>query len=76
MSIATKPDHKIVAAQKRTIMHNPVIDLVLGRLAEGVTVENGTAARGGGRIPIRVYRPSDTGEPVGRQVFGRWAWRS
>jgi acetyl esterase len=76
MSIATRPDDKIVAAQKRTIKHNPVIDLLLGGLAEGVTVENGTAAGGDGSIPIRVYRPSDATDVLPLVILmhgGGWA---
>jgi acetyl esterase len=76
MSIATQPDDKIVASQKRTIKHNPVIDLLLGGLAEGVTVEDGTAAGGDDSIPIRVYRPSDEADVLPLVILthgGGWA---
>jgi acetyl esterase/lipase len=56
--------------------HNPVIDLLLGGLAEAVTVENGTAAGGDGLIPIRVYRPADTTDVLPLVVLmhgGGWA---
>ena len=76
MSIASQPDEKIVAAQKRSIPHNPILDLLLGGIAEGVTVSGDTAAGGAGRIPIRIYRPSDTTEMLPLVVFmhgGGWA---
>lgn len=60
MSIATQPDEKIVAAQRRPITHNAVVDLLLGGLAPGVTTWDDTAKGGGGRIAIRAYRPNRT----------------
>ncbi|WAP50699.1 alpha/beta hydrolase [Arthrobacter sp. ATA002] len=56
-SVAHKSDSQILADQRRRIRHNRVVDWVLGGLAPGVEVRNGTAAGAEGRIPVRVYRP-------------------
>ena len=56
-SVARKSDAQVIRDQRRTIRHNPVVDWVLGGLAQGVDVRDETAAGAEGRIPIRVYRP-------------------
>lgn len=57
-SVTGKTDEQIVRDQRRTVGHNPVVDLLLGGLAPGVDVGEDTAAGAAGRIPVRVYRPS------------------
>ena len=58
-SVARRSEKQILADQRRTIGHNPVVDWVLGGLAPGVQVTNETAAGAAGRIPLRIYRPQD-----------------
>src|SRR3954468_18617997 len=58
MSVTRRSEKQILADQRRTIGHNPVIDLLLGGLAKGVEVRDTTAAGGNGSVPVRVYRPS------------------
>ena len=75
-SVSRKTDAQILADQRRTIRHNPVVDWVLGGLAPGVDVRNDTAAGAEGRIPIRIYRPRDTAGPLPLVVLihgGGWS---
>ena len=76
MSIATQSDEKIVASQQREIGHNPVVDLLLGGMAPGITTIDDTAAGADGRIPIRIYRPSTSMQTLPLVVLmhgGGWA---
>lgn len=63
-SIARQSDRQVLALQRRTPGHNPVLDWLLGGLVPGVDVQEGTAAGADGRIPIRIYRPQDTGDTL------------
>ena len=58
MSVATQPTARIVKSQQRTVPHNPIIDLLLGGVASGVTTRDATARGADGQIAIRVYRPT------------------
>lgn len=57
-SIAGMTDEQVARAQQRTVGHNPVTDLLLGGVAPGVALSDGTAAGATGPVPIRVYRPA------------------
>lgn len=59
-SVSHKSDAQVLADQRRTISHNPAVDWLLGGIAPGVEVQNGTAAGAEDRIPLRIYRPRDT----------------
>ena len=56
-SIAKMSGEQIARAQRRTVGHNPVIDLLLGGVAPGVALSNGSAAGAVGPVSIRSYRP-------------------
>lgn len=56
-SIVRMSNEQIARAQRRTVGHNPVIDLLLGGVAPGVTLSDGSAAGAVGRVPVRSYRP-------------------
>ena len=75
-SITGRSDEEIVRGQQRSIGHNPVVDLLLGGLARDVDVRDDTAAGAAGRIPVRVYRPSEAAGELPLVVFlhgGGWA---
>jgi len=77
-SISGRTDAQIVQDQDeaRATGHNRVTDLLLGALVPGVDVRDDTAAGAAGRIPVRVYRPSDAPEVLPLVVLihgGGWA---
>ena len=57
-SIARMSFAQIARAQRRTLGHNPLIDLLLGGVAPGVTLTGDRAAGAVGPLPIRIYRPT------------------
>lgn len=63
-SITTMDEEQIGRAQQRTIGHNPVMDLLLGGVAAGVTLTDDVATGAAGPLAIRVYRPSGTPDDV------------
>src|SRR4051812_45210205 len=48
---------QIARAQRRTVGHNPLIDLLLGGLVPGVTLSEASATGAVGSLPIRIYHP-------------------
>ncbi|RBY85408.1 alpha/beta hydrolase [Blastococcus sp. TF02A-26] len=56
-SITRMDDEQIRRAQQTVVGHNPVTDLVLGGVAAGVRITEGTAAGETGPLTVRVYRP-------------------
>ncbi len=61
LSVTKLDDAKLERTQQTPVGHNPVIDLLLGGVARGVTVTESTAAGADGQIPIRIYRPKGAG---------------
>lgn len=60
-SVTRRSAEQILADQRRVIGHNPVTDLLLGGVAQGVAIEDTTAAGAAGPIKVRIYRPATTG---------------
>jgi acetyl esterase/lipase len=57
-SITGMDDAQLARAQQQSLGHNPVVDLLFGGLARGITVTGGTAAGAEGPLAIRSYRPA------------------
>ncbi|MGY1691922.1 alpha/beta hydrolase [Geodermatophilus sp. SYSU D01105] len=57
MSVATMDEARLRRVQQRRIGHNPVTDLLFGRVAAGVRLTDTTAKGEVGPVPVRVYRP-------------------
>lgn len=62
-SITRMDDEQIRRAQQTAVGHNPVLDRVLGGIADGVHITEATAAGESGPLTVRVYRPA--GAPPG-----------
>jgi acetyl esterase/lipase len=60
-SIARMDDAQLARAQQQRMGHNPLTDLVFGRVARGVELADETAAGAEGQLPVRVYRPHRVG---------------
>ncbi len=76
LTLTGRSDEEVLAGQQRSIGHNPLIDLLLGGLAPGVTVDEDSAAGAAGRVPVRVYRPEDASGMLPLVVLlhgGGWA---
>lgn len=74
-SVTRRSEQQILADQRRVIGHNPLTDLLLGGLAEGVSVKNTTAVGADGRVGVRLYRAARFEEKLPLVVFmhgGGW----
>jgi acetyl esterase/lipase len=74
-SVTRRSESQILADQERVIGHNPLTDLLLGGLAEGVSVKNTVAAGADGPVPVRLYRATAFSEKPPLVVFmhgGGW----
>ncbi len=60
VSISSMDDERLRRAQQRSIGHNAVTDLLLGGVARGVRLTDGTARGEVGPVPVRTYRPGHT----------------
>ncbi|WP_106278135.1 alpha/beta hydrolase [Geodermatophilus tzadiensis] len=58
LSVATMDDERLRRAQTQRIGHNPVTDLLLGGVARGVGLTDGTARGEADPVPVRTYRPA------------------
>ncbi|MFC4691921.1 MULTISPECIES: alpha/beta hydrolase [Geodermatophilus] len=56
-SITRMDGERLRRAQQRRVPHNPVTDLLLGGVAPGVRLTDGTARGEAGKVPVRTYRP-------------------
>ncbi|MEX5719981.1 alpha/beta hydrolase [Geodermatophilus maliterrae] len=56
-SVATMDDRRLRRAQQVRVRHNPVTDLLVGGVARGVRLTDGTARGEVGPVPVRTYRP-------------------
>ncbi len=63
-SVTRMDDERIRTAQRTVVGHNPVTDLMLGRVAAGVQLGDATAAGETGPLPVRVYRPDGAHGPL------------
>ena len=59
LSVATMGDEQLRRAQTRSAGHNPVTDYLVGGVAPGVRLTDGTARGEVEPVPIRTYRPAD-----------------
>ncbi len=64
MSIASMDDERLRTAQSRSVPHDPVTDLLLGGVARGVRLTDGTARGEVGPVPVRTYRPEGASGPL------------
>ncbi|HYO35879.1 MAG TPA: alpha/beta hydrolase [Geodermatophilus sp.] len=60
LSISSMDDERLRRAQQQSIGHNAVTDLLLGGVARGVALTDGTARGEVGPVPVRTYRPART----------------
>jgi acetyl esterase len=63
-SAARLTEDGIARAQNRKVPRNRVTDYLLGGLARGVTIQDGSFSTNESHIPIRVYRPAGTSEAL------------
>ncbi|MDP9793116.1 acetyl esterase [Catenuloplanes nepalensis] len=64
-SITGQSTEQILRNQKVRVSHNPVTDLLLGAVADGVTLDDSHAAGQTGPLRIRSYRPTaHAGSPL------------
>ncbi|WP_073419235.1 alpha/beta hydrolase [Geodermatophilus nigrescens] len=59
MSVSSMDEERIRRAQAQRIPHNPLTDALLGGVARGVRLTDGTARGAAGDVPVRTYRPQD-----------------
>ncbi len=57
VSVSSMDEQRLRRAQQQSIGHNPVTDLLLGGVARGVRLTDGTARGEVGPVPVRTYRP-------------------
>ena len=57
LSVSSMDEERIRKAQSTAIPHNPVTDLLLGGVARGVRLTDGTARGEVGPVPVRTYHP-------------------
>jgi acetyl esterase/lipase len=63
-SIASMDDERLRKAQSQSVPHNRVTDFLLGGVARGVRLTDGTARGQVGPVPVRAYRPERAGGPL------------
>ena len=61
LSVARMSDEQVLRLQKRRVRHNRVTDLLVGSVAEGVTLEDRTIPGPAGELRVRTYVAEDAG---------------
>jgi acetyl esterase/lipase len=64
LSVSSMDEERIRTAQSRSIPHNPLTDALLGGVARGVRLTDGTARGEVGPVPVRTYRPERGDGPL------------